>query len=147
MSRRPVFNQINLVVRDMEAMVAFYEHLGVTFTPTVHPWDRHHRTFAADNVPDGFDIDVDSASFVRHWSEGWPEGLSGPVFGFRMPSAESVDSTYQELLAAGHRGQQPPWDGFMGAHYAVVQDPDGNAVGLMGPIDPERRRIPDPPED
>lgn len=33
MSQRPVFNQINLVVRDMGAMVAFYERLGVTFHP------------------------------------------------------------------------------------------------------------------
>jgi uncharacterized damage-inducible protein DinB len=33
----------------------------------------------------------------------------------------------------------------MGARYAVVADPDGNSVGLMGPIDPDRARIPTPP--
>lgn len=64
-----------------------------------------------------------------------------------MPSPESVDSTYEDLLAGGYKGQQPPWDGFMGARYAVVQDRDGNAVGLMGPIDPERKRTPEPPAD
>ena len=81
--RKPVFNQINLVVRDMAAMVEFYERLGVEFTATV----------------------------------------------------------------AGYAGQQPPWDGFMGARDAVVTDPDGNSVGLMGPIDPERSTMPPTPED
>jgi hypothetical protein len=35
----------------------------------------------------------------------------------------------------------------MGARYAVVTDPDGNAVGLMGPRDLSKSRIPAPPED
>jgi uncharacterized glyoxalase superfamily protein PhnB len=35
--------------------------------------------------------------------------------------------------------QQPPYDAFWGARYAVVSDPDGNAVGIMSPIDPDRR--------
>jgi uncharacterized glyoxalase superfamily protein PhnB len=29
-------------------------------------------------------------------------------------------------------------DTFWGARYAVIEDPDGNHVGLMSPIDPER---------
>lgn len=131
----------------MDAMVAFYERLGVTFAPTFGHWKRHHQSFAQENILDGFDFDIDSTQFVAHWNEGWPGGTSGPVFGFRMPSRESVDSTYEDLLAAGYQGQQPPWDGFMGARHAVVQDPDGNAVGLMGPIDPERRWMPDLPAD
>jgi catechol 2,3-dioxygenase-like lactoylglutathione lyase family enzyme len=129
----------------MQAMVEFYGRLGVDFTPTVEPWDQHHRTFGDEAVIGGFDFDLDSMSFVQRWNQGWPEGKAGPVFGFRMPSPESVDQIYQELVATGYRGQQPPWDGFMGARYAVVEDPDGNAVGLMGPIDPERRTVPDPP--
>ena len=34
---RPFFNQINLVVRDMAAMVEFYERLGVELSPTIEP--------------------------------------------------------------------------------------------------------------
>jgi catechol 2,3-dioxygenase-like lactoylglutathione lyase family enzyme len=142
-----VFNQINLVVRDMEAMVAFYERLGVAFRPMPDPWGRHHQTFSDDCVSHGIDFDFDSTAFARQWNQGWPEGSFGPVFGFRLPSAQSVDNTYEDLLSAGYRGQQPPWDGFMGARYSVVQDPDGNAVGLMGPIDSARKRAPDAPED
>ncbi len=147
MAEGPVFNQINLVVRDMEAMVDFYRRLGVTFTPTREPWDRHHRSFAAPNVTDGFDFDLDSQSFVSRWDQGWPAGTTGPVLGFRLPSSDAVDDAYRDLTGAGYAGQQPPWDGFMGARYAVVTDPDGNAIGLMGPIDPTRRTIPPPPED
>jgi catechol 2,3-dioxygenase-like lactoylglutathione lyase family enzyme len=143
----PVFNQINLVVQDMKAMVAFYERLGVELEPTIEPWDRHHRTFATQAVTEGFDFDLDSATFAKQWDEGWPAGRTGPVLGFRLPSAQAVDDTYRDLTGAGYAGQQPPWDGFMGARYAVVSDPDGNAVGLMGPRDLSKSTIPPPPED
>ena len=59
----------------------------------------------------------------------------------------AVDRIYTDLMSAGYTGQQPPYDGFMGARYAVAVDPDGNAVGLMSPIDPARRASPTPPGD
>jgi catechol 2,3-dioxygenase-like lactoylglutathione lyase family enzyme len=143
----PIFNQINLVVCDMAAMVEFYERLGVRFTPTVAPWDRHHRTFAAVAVVDEFDFDLDSNAFAMQWNDGGPGGQPGRVLGFGLPTAQDVDETYRDLTDAGYVGQQTPYDGFMGARYAVVADPDGNSVGLMGPLDPARRTIPTPPED
>ena len=142
--KRPVLNQINLVVRDMAAMVEFYERLGVEIAPTIEPWDRHHRNLS---TPGGLDFDLDSTAFATQWNQGWPPGQTGPVLGFRLASAEAVDGTYGDLTRAGYVGQQPPYDGFMGARYAVVADPDGNSVGLMSPIDPARSTIPPPPED
>jgi catechol 2,3-dioxygenase-like lactoylglutathione lyase family enzyme len=146
MTTGPVFNQINLVVRDMAAMVEFYERLGVDFRRTLPEWEPHHRTVAADHAVDGFDFDLDSQAFAPTWDEGWPAGTTGPVFGFRMPSNQAVDAAYAELTGAGYASQQAPWDGFMGARYAVVVDPDGNAVGLMGPIDRARATMPPHPE-
>jgi predicted enzyme related to lactoylglutathione lyase/uncharacterized damage-inducible protein DinB len=146
-NERPVFNQINLVVCDMQAMVQFYEHLGVVFRTTLPEWERHHRTFSADNMLAGFDFDLDSQAFVTEWNAGWLQGRTGPVFGFGFPSAEAVDDAYRKLTEAGYVGQQSPWDGFMGARYAVVSDPDGNSVGLMSPIDPARSRMPPLPEE
>ena len=145
--QRPVFNQINLVVRDMAAMVECYERLGVEIAPTIEPWDRHHRSFSTTSITEGFDFDLDSPAFARQWDQGWPHDQAGPVFGFRLPSVEAVDETYHDLTSAGYIGQQEPYDGFMGARYAVVADPDGNSVGLMSPIDPSRRTIPRPPDD
>jgi uncharacterized glyoxalase superfamily protein PhnB len=39
---------------------------------------------------------------------------------------------------------QPPCDGFWGSRYAIVEDPDGRAVGLLSPVE-DRYRSP-PPE-
>ena len=46
------------------------------------------------------------------------------------------------MTAAGHRGLQAPFDAFWGARYAIVEDPDGIAVGLMSPISAEHRSPP-----
>jgi uncharacterized glyoxalase superfamily protein PhnB len=46
------------------------------------------------------------------------------------------------FASAGYRGLQLPFDAFWGARYAIVEDPDGIAIGLMSPIDPTRRTAP-----
>jgi catechol 2,3-dioxygenase-like lactoylglutathione lyase family enzyme len=139
---RPVLDGINLVVRDMHAMVAFYRRLGLEVADAPPPWDRHHRTASA---PEGVDFDLDSAEFAVQWDQGWPEGRTGPVIGFRVATREAVDATYADLTGAGFAGQQPPYDAFWGARYAIVADPEGNAVGLMSPVDPTRRTAPPKP--
>ena len=136
---RPVLDQINLVVRDMNAMLDFYRTLGIEITPTEPPWDRHHRTLSTSA---GIDFDLDSREFATQWNEGWPADQTGPVIGFRFATREGVDTTYTALVDAGYAGQQRPGDAFWGARFAVVVDPDGNSVGLMSPIDPARRSAP-----
>ena len=140
----PTFNQVNLVVRDMGATVDFYRRLGVDVGSTTPDWDQHHRTVDAE---DGLHFDLDSAVFAQQWNEGWPPARTGVVLGFHFDSADAVDRTYADLTAAGYAGQQPPYDAFFGARYAVVTDPDGNAVGLMGPRDRSRSTVPSPPAD
>jgi len=55
---RPVLDQINLVVRDMDAMLAFYRTLGVEIGPTLPQWEHHHRTAS---TPGGLDFDLGEA--------------------------------------------------------------------------------------
>jgi uncharacterized glyoxalase superfamily protein PhnB len=136
--RQAVPEQFNLVVTDMEASVAFYRKLGLAIPDTDPQWQDHHRTAA---VPNGIDFDLDSSEFARYWNQGWQRGMG--VLGFRVGSREQVDEIYQDLVEAGYRGQQPPYDAFWGARYAVVEDPDGNAVGIMSPVDPDERSQPD----
>jgi catechol 2,3-dioxygenase-like lactoylglutathione lyase family enzyme len=140
-TERPIFDGINLVVGDMGATVAFYRRLGVDVPDGTQEWDPHHRN--AD-VGSGTDFDFDSVAFAGKWDEGWPGG-PGAVIGFRVESREEVDRVFADLTGAGYRGQQPPYDAFWGARYAIVEDPDGNAVGLMSPSDPERRSTATPP--
>ena len=139
---RPVLNQLNLVVGDMEAMAAFYRLLGVEIGAPPAPWDQHHRTA---EMPGRIDLDLDSGAFAAEWNAGWPPGRTGAVIGFGVPSREAVDERYETLAAAGYATQQPPYDAFWGARYAVVVDPDGNAVGLMSPIDEAHRSAPPEP--
>ena len=137
---RPILDQVNLVVSDMDASLAFYRLVGVELHDYSPEWDPHHRSAGRAG---GIDFDLDSARFAQDWNQG----STGPVctVGFKFESRDDVDRVYADLIGAGYRGQQPPYDAFWGARYAVVEDPDGNAVGLMSPSDAAMRRDVKPP--
>ena len=139
---RPVFDGVNLVVRDMDKAVEFYRRLGAEIADEPAPWDRHHRNLS---TPEGIDFDLDSVTFAAQWDRGWPANRTGAVYGFRVASRDAVDAIYEDLTGAGYEGQQPPFDAFWGARYTIVADPDGNAVGIMSPSDPARRSEPPDP--
>jgi uncharacterized glyoxalase superfamily protein PhnB len=42
-----------------------------------------------------------------------------------------VDRLFQAATTAGYRTQKSPEDAFRGARYAIVEDPDGHAIGFM----------------
>lgn len=134
-------DQINIVVRDMEAMAEFYQRLGLSVSDGGAPeWQAHHRNARTE----GADVDFDSQAFASKWNRGWPGG-AGIVLGFRVENRGEVDRLYQKLTAAGHAAQQEPYDAFWGARFAAVADPDGNTVGIMSPSDPAFRSRPTPP--
>jgi uncharacterized glyoxalase superfamily protein PhnB len=90
-------------------------------------------------------LDLDSTAFAQAWNTGWAQrdDLRGRVVvGFRVPAREAVDDIYRDMTDAGYRGLQPPHDAFWGARYAIIEDPDGVAVGLMSPISPDRKSPP-----
>ena len=139
---RPVLDQVNIVVSDMEASAAFYERLGVRLETSPPDWAPHHR----NSTPvGGADVDLDSSAFAAVWNTGWPAGATGPVLLFRMPSRDAVDRVHADLVGAGHVSQQEPYDAFFGCRFAVVEDPDGNAVGLISVRDPAHRGETPPP--
>jgi catechol 2,3-dioxygenase-like lactoylglutathione lyase family enzyme len=147
MSPTPIrFDSINLVVTDMAASRAFYSRLGLEFANSHEPvWDLHHVTAVNPGGEDAsLGIDLDSASFASEWNNGWPGG-PGVVLGFHVPTRQAVDDLVAELAAAGAAVQQAPWDAFWGARYAVVSDPDGQAVGIMSPVDDALRSDHAPP--
>lgn len=126
---------LNLFVKDMRATAAFYARIGVT-VPVDQPYGEHHA-----QVIDGpeFGLAFDSIALTKGYETGWTG--DDPRWGVLIFAAESraaVDALYADLTAAGYTGRQPPIDAFWGARYAVVEDPDGNGVGLMSPSDPEK---------
>jgi catechol 2,3-dioxygenase-like lactoylglutathione lyase family enzyme len=134
-------DQINVVVRDMEAMAGFYGRLGLSLDRGMPEWAPHHRNTGGEG---GLDLDLDSEAFASVWNRGWPGG-TGIVLGFRVQERDQVDRLYEELTAEGYGGQQPPYDAFWGSRFAVLEDPDGNSAALMSPPDPSRRTPPPAP--
>lgn len=139
-------DQVNLVVHEVAASRAFYARLGLDFGSEPDPvWDAHHvsaRLGDSDSTP--LDVDLDSERFASVWNQGWPGG-TGAILGFKVETRDEVDALVATLAADDVTVQQPPYDAFWGARYAVVSDPDGNGVGIMSPIDPALRRDQPPP--
>lgn len=61
----------------------------------------------------------------------------------RAPDSRAdVDRIFAALTEAGYTALTAPHDAFWGSRYAILQDPDGIAVGLMSPADPAFRSTP-----
>jgi catechol 2,3-dioxygenase-like lactoylglutathione lyase family enzyme len=157
-NQQPTVSQLNMVVRDMDATLAFYRRLG--FVIEAEPGASHVEL----PLPNGLVVEFDDAESVAMWHSGWPGSTSGPgntggpgatgghlntgggiVLGLALPARAAVDAIYAEVTAAGYAGRQPPFDAFWGSRYAVVEDPDGHQVGLMSPIDDARKTWPPVP--
>jgi catechol 2,3-dioxygenase-like lactoylglutathione lyase family enzyme len=131
----PVFSQLNLVISDMQATIAFWRRLGLSPEVT--------GAHATADLPGGLHIEWDTAEFAARWDSGSHGAVGGgTVFGFAVASRRGVDDLYGELTSAGYRGRQVPYDAFWGSRYAIVEDPDGHPVGLMSPMEDEYRSGP-----
>jgi catechol 2,3-dioxygenase-like lactoylglutathione lyase family enzyme len=143
----PALDQLNLVVADMEATLAFYRALGLDI-PEKSIWRTETGAHHVDVVMSGgFELAFDSLDLARAYNEGWrePSGFgTRALLSFRLPSRDAVDEIHRKLAALGHATSQPPCDTFWGSRFAIIDDPDGNQVGLMSPPDPDRRRAPPP---
>jgi catechol 2,3-dioxygenase-like lactoylglutathione lyase family enzyme len=129
----PSFSQLSIVVADMAASLGFYRRLGIAADASP---DGVH---ASVTLPSGLLVEWDTADFAAVWDSGSRGAGGGGVLGFSVQTRQAVDDLYAELTAAGYRGRQRPYDAFWGARYAIVNDPDGNGVGLMSPIEAERK--------
>ncbi|MEV0714720.1 VOC family protein [Asanoa sp. NPDC050611] len=134
----PVPTQVNLVVHDIAASLAFYRLLGWTGEPT-----GPHVEFA---FPGGFTIELDEVASVERWNSGSPPPQPGSgVVGTRVASRAEVDALWQKIIDAGYESRQAPFDAFWGSRYAIVADPDGHQIGLMSPADDAHRHWPPRP--
>jgi uncharacterized glyoxalase superfamily protein PhnB len=133
----PELTGVYLFVRDMDATVAFYERLGFTIS-------RAGGHFASADSPDGMALSFGTAELTRGYDPNWraPSGTSPNTLNFTLASREAVDAMYAELTAAGYAAHLPPIDAFWGSRFAIIDDPDGNVVGLHGPVDPDLRSAP-----
>jgi catechol 2,3-dioxygenase-like lactoylglutathione lyase family enzyme len=136
----PALHQLNLVVQDMDASIAFYRLLGLPIEA------EEGAPHVEVELASGISLELDAAESVSLWDSAWVRRPGGAVvLGFGLASREAVDELHARLTGAGYRDHQPPFDVFWGGRYAIVDDPDGNPVGLSSPVDPDRRAWPPTP--
>lgn len=136
MPQVPALRQVNLVVSDMAATLAFYRRLGWSIeTPTAE--------HAVTELPNGMRVEFDTVDFVPTWDSGYAGATGGStLLGLATTNRREVDELYADLVGHGGQGRQPPYDAFWGSRYAIVDDPDGNPVGLMSPSKDSKRYWP-----
>jgi uncharacterized glyoxalase superfamily protein PhnB len=136
-------SQVNIVAKNFDATLEFYRMVGLEIpAPMRQPEGALH---AEAKTSGGALLELDNEYLGRIYHAGVRSAepqLCRVIIGVTLENREQVDSTYARLVAAGHRGRQPPYDAFWGARYAVVADPDGNDLGLMSPIDEKHRSWP-----
>jgi catechol 2,3-dioxygenase-like lactoylglutathione lyase family enzyme len=136
------FQQINLIVRDMARSLAFYRRLGIDI-PEDGVWRTDTGAHHAKAGPDAITVQFDSARLARAYNDGFAAERGRVLVGVALESREAVDTLWHALIAEeAVQGLQRPFDAFWGARYAIVEDPDGNPVGLSSPVDPARRSAP-----
>ncbi|HXK21917.1 MAG TPA: VOC family protein [Myxococcota bacterium] len=142
---KPILSQVDLIARDMDATIAFYRALGVEI-PEQAIWRTPSGIHHVDApMSGGLILHFDSPALAKVYDRGWrePTGTgTRSVLTFRVASREEVDRLHGRVTSLGYASAQPPFDAFWGARYAIVEDPDGNHVGLMSEIDPARRTAP-----
>lgn len=130
--------QVNLVVSDLAAARDFYRLFG---------WD--FREIGGDALVTvlrtGCAIALHTPEFARKWNPAYTGGFAGTtVMDLDVPTREAVDDLHDRVVEAGYTSRSAPTDMFWGVRYAIVEDPDGNALGLQSPQDGSRSTpIPD----
>ena len=126
--RQPILAVVYLFVRDMDASVAFYERLGLAVTRV---GDSHARA----GLSEGARLEFGTAELTKSYDPNFrePSGASPNNLIFHLASRDAVDAMYAELTDAGYAGHLAPIDAFWGQRCAIVDDPDGNVIGLQSP--------------
>jgi len=134
---RARFGGIDVVSKDFMKSVEFYRALGVDI-PESKIWSnddgpQHLDLKLVDDGKFGVGLDIDSESLTAGYSPNWNQ--NAPVMlSFRVDASEDVDALHDHLVSLGHPSHLAPWDAFWGARFAIVVDPDGNHVSIMGPM-------------
>lgn len=124
------FGFVEIVTSDMATALSFYRALGATVPE------------AAANEPHvegdlwGVRVAWDTEETMRSFDPSFEPAVGGGriTLAFELGSPQQVDALYQSITDAGFTGHLPPWNAVWGQRYAVLRDPDGNAIDLYAPL-------------
>lgn len=123
----PRLGLVGLVVADMAASLAFYRRLGIEV-----PAGADAEPHVDVALPGGIRLAWDTVATIRSFDPDWQPATGTRVtLDFDCGTPEGVDAVWSEMTGAGYHGHLKPWDAFWGQRYAVLHDPDGNAVDLF----------------
>jgi uncharacterized glyoxalase superfamily protein PhnB len=122
---------IGIVVADLGASIAFYQHFGLAFTGADSP-DGH----AEVELGEGLRLLLETEESIQAFTSAWnhPFGSPRTTLCFQFDSPREVDDKFAELMEAGYHGFRGPWDAPWGQRYASVIDPDGSGVDLFAQL-------------
>lgn len=134
--------KVNIVAAKYDETVEFYRRIGIQVPKVISepPETRHAEAVAQGSCSFALDNPALASIYNAEWRKS--SASSSVLITVRLPTREAVEETYDALVAAGHEGLQVPYDAFWGARFAVVRDPEGNAVGLESPLDEGKRSWP-----
>jgi uncharacterized glyoxalase superfamily protein PhnB len=123
-------NAIGIVTADMKRSLDFYRSAGVA-VPEFDPNEDH----AQCDLGNGVNLMWDTVALVLQLTPNYKHG-SGASIGmcFECSGPAEVDQVYKRVVDAGFESEREPWDAFWGQRYAIVKDPDGNAVSFYAPL-------------
>jgi predicted enzyme related to lactoylglutathione lyase len=130
MVQTPTVRAIYLFVGDLAKTIGFYQLLGFEV-------ERIGPMFARTSGRNGVLIEFGTAELTKSYDPKWqPPGTpTKNTIGVEFGSGDAVDETYARMVQGGYVGHlapcDPPWE----ARFAIIEDPDGNYIGLHGPRD------------
>lgn len=125
---------VGIIVQDMAAAVTFYRRLGLTI-----PEGSEKKTHVQVKMGEGFTFFLDARPAI--WDPAFVADASGPtrsystVLEFYLKTQTAVDALYAEMLEFGYQSHAAPYNNGFGMYFALLKDPDGNAVLLSGDLD------------
>jgi uncharacterized glyoxalase superfamily protein PhnB len=130
---------IGLIVKDMPTALTFYQRLGLDI-PEVSDTQAHveikmgNMTFFLDSKPErwdpGFGKQPDSGNHPA--SNDYPSLLE-----FYLKEQRTLEAKFAELVNFGYEGFREPYLTSFGMCFAMIKDPDGNAILLSADAAPQ----------
>lgn len=138
---RARFGGIDVVTKNFGKSVDFYRALGVDI-PDDKIWSdengpQHLDLKLVDDGKFGVGIDIDSEALTVGYSPKWAQSAAAGaaiMVSFRVDASEDVDALHDHMVSLGYESHLAPWDAFWNARFAIIVDPDGNHVSIMGPM-------------
>lgn len=126
----PRIRAIYLFVSDLARTIGFYQLLGFDV-------ERVGPTFARTSGHNGVLIEFGTPELTKSYDPKWqpPGAPTKNTIGLEFSSGDAVDETYGRMVQGGYVGHLAPCDPPWGARFAIIEDPDGNYIGLHGPRD------------